>query len=57
MKKCRKCIYFPCLRSECKIDNENVCEHYKTEVSKMIEEETDRSGHKRTVMNRSIKND
>ena len=38
MKKCCKCIYFPCLRSECKIDNENVCEHYKTEVSKMIEE-------------------
>lgn len=37
MKKCQTCIYFPCYKWQCNINNQEGCEEYKSEVSKILE--------------------
>ena len=38
MKKCQTCIYFPCYKWQCSIDDKVGCGTYESEVTKIIKE-------------------
>lgn len=36
-QKCKNCAYFPCLKNQCNIKNQEGCNEFKSDVTNLIE--------------------